>query len=69
LGDVAARDRFAVVAVAASAGETPAIGEVLSSLPKDLQAAVLIVQHLAHGLRERSTVLLKRSEKHQRRRK
>jgi two-component system chemotaxis response regulator CheB len=44
---VAASNSYVVVAIAASAGGIPAIGEVLSSLPKDLSAAILIVQHLA----------------------
>lgn len=46
---MAARDRFVVVAVAASAGGIPAIGEMLASLPSDLPAAILIIQHLAPG--------------------
>lgn len=45
--NVAARDSFVVVAIAASAGGIPAIGEVLSFLPEHTPAAFLIVQHLA----------------------
>ena len=44
---MAAPDRFIVVAVAASAGGIPAIGQFLSSLRADVPDAILIVQHLA----------------------
>lgn len=37
---------FGVVALAASAGGLRALGEVLSRLPPDLPAAILVVQHL-----------------------
>ena len=44
---MAARDSFVVVAIAASAGGIPAIRELLSTLPANISAAILIVQHLA----------------------
>lgn len=37
---------FDVVAIAASAGGLSAVGELLTALPADLPAAVLVVQHL-----------------------
>jgi two-component system, chemotaxis family, protein-glutamate methylesterase/glutaminase len=38
--------RFAVVALAASAGGLNALSEVLSALPVDFRAAIVLVQHL-----------------------
>jgi len=40
------RPRFQVVALASSAGGLKALTEVLSSLPGDFPAAILVVQHL-----------------------
>ena len=45
-----------LIAIAASAGGIRAIGMILRSLPKDLSAAVVVVQHRAPG---RDTLLFK----------
>lgn len=46
-----ANSAFHVVAIAASAGGLRAISEILSTLPADFPAAVLIVQHLSPDYR------------------
>jgi two-component system chemotaxis response regulator CheB len=61
---------FDVVAIAASAGGLSALGEVLSALPADFPAAIVIVQHLdprhrslmAEILSRRTTLRVKQAE-------
>jgi two-component system, chemotaxis family, protein-glutamate methylesterase/glutaminase len=43
------RTRARVVAIAASTGGPPAVSRILSELPADYRAPVLIVQHIAEG--------------------
>lgn len=67
---VGSAERCDVVAIASSAGGINALGEVLGSLPSDLGAPVLVVQHLdprrpttiAEVLGRRSTIRVKLAE-------
>lgn len=44
-----ANSKFTIVALAASAGGLEALSEVLSHLPSDFSASIVVVQHLAPG--------------------
>jgi two-component system chemotaxis response regulator CheB len=46
------RTRARVVAIAASTGGPPALSQILSELPADFRAPVLVVQHIAEGFAE-----------------
>jgi two-component system chemotaxis response regulator CheB len=52
LEDGAVRRRPALVVIGASTGGPPALAAVLGSLPVDLPAPVLVVQHMAEGFVE-----------------
>ncbi len=54
---------FDVIAIAASAGGLPAIGEVLSRLPADFPAAIVVVQHLDPRHRSLMAEILSRTTK------
>lgn len=41
--------RTTIIGVGASTGGPPVLQAILSSLPKDLEAAILVVQHIARG--------------------
>lgn len=57
------RSKFDVIAIAASAGGLAALTRVVSGLPRDLPAAVLIVQHLDPRHRSlMAEILAKRTE-------
>jgi two-component system chemotaxis response regulator CheB len=43
------RSRARVIAIAASTGGPPALSQILSELPKDFRAPLLVVQHIAQG--------------------
>ena len=43
---------MAIVAIGASTGGPPALATILSEFPADLQAAVVVVQHMAEGFVE-----------------
>ncbi len=45
-GPIPTHPRFEVVALAASAGGLAALSEILSALPADFRAAIVLVQHL-----------------------
>jgi two-component system, chemotaxis family, protein-glutamate methylesterase/glutaminase len=44
-----ARGRARVIAIAASTGGPPALSRILSELPADFRAPILVVQHIAEG--------------------
>lgn len=44
--------RMALIAIGASTGGPPALATILSELPADLRAAVIVVQHMAEGFVE-----------------
>lgn len=46
------RTRARVVAIAASTGGPPALSRILSELPADFRAPLLVVQHIAEGFAE-----------------
>ncbi len=52
VGEATARDRPAVVAVGASTGGPLALATILGQLPPGLDAAVVVVQHMAEGFVE-----------------
>lgn len=52
--------RFEIVAIAASAGGLNAISQVLSNLPADFPAAIVVVQHLDPSSRSYMAEILKR---------
>lgn len=54
---------FDIVAIAASAGGLPAIGEILSKLPDDFPAAIVVVQHLDPRHRSLMAEILSRQTK------
>jgi two-component system chemotaxis response regulator CheB len=47
-----ARSRARIVAIAASTGGPPALSRILSELPADFRAPILVVQHIAEGFAE-----------------
>jgi two-component system chemotaxis response regulator CheB len=47
-----ARPRARIVAIAASTGGPPALSRILSELPADFRAPLLVVQHIAEGFAE-----------------
>jgi two-component system chemotaxis response regulator CheB len=47
-----ARTRARVIAIAASTGGPPALSRILSELPADFRAPLLVVQHIAEGFAE-----------------
>ncbi|ABS26500.1 chemotaxis-specific protein-glutamate methyltransferase CheB [Anaeromyxobacter sp. Fw109-5] len=51
-GARAQRTRARVVAIAASTGGPPALSRILSELPADFRAPLLVVQHIAEGFAE-----------------
>jgi two-component system, chemotaxis family, protein-glutamate methylesterase/glutaminase len=46
------RGRARIVAIAASTGGPPALSRILSELPADFRAPILVVQHIAEGFAE-----------------
>jgi two-component system chemotaxis response regulator CheB len=46
------RNRARVVAIAASTGGPPALSQILSELPGDFRAPILVVQHISEGFAE-----------------
>jgi two-component system chemotaxis response regulator CheB len=46
------RGRARIVAIAASTGGPPALSRILSELPGDFRAPILVVQHIAEGFAE-----------------
>jgi two-component system chemotaxis response regulator CheB len=48
----ARRTRARVIAIAASTGGPPALSRILSELPADFRAPLLVVQHIAEGFAE-----------------
>ncbi len=55
--------KYSVVAIGASAGGLKALREVLSALPREFQASILIVQHLDPHHKSLMAVLLQRESK------
>ena len=55
--------KYSVIAIGASAGGLKALKEVLSALPADLNASVLIVQHLDPNHKSLMAILLQRESK------
>jgi two-component system chemotaxis response regulator CheB len=51
-GAVRGRSRARVIAIAASTGGPPALSRILSELPADFRAPLLVVQHIAEGFAE-----------------
>jgi two-component system, chemotaxis family, protein-glutamate methylesterase/glutaminase len=58
MDDAADRDGRAVVAIAASAGALPALVALLSALPPDFPAAVLVAHHQSTSYRSQLAALL-----------
>jgi two-component system chemotaxis response regulator CheB len=56
-------NKYSVLAIGASAGGLKALREVLSALPVDLRASVLIVQHLDPHHKSMMAILLQRESK------
>ncbi|GFO61506.1 chemotaxis response regulator protein-glutamate methylesterase [Geomonas silvestris] len=52
-----------VIGIGASTGGPPLLQRILSSLPEDLNAAVLLVQHMAEGFTENFVAWLKHSSR------
>lgn len=52
-----------VVAIGASTGGPPLLQQILSSLPPDFRAAVLVVQHMAEGFTENFVAWLNQSSR------
>jgi two-component system chemotaxis response regulator CheB len=51
-GDDGAPKRMPIVAIGASTGGPPALATVLAEFPADMQAAIIVVQHMAEGFVE-----------------